>query len=249
MAAKRSGSEGSSDDGGRRGQQQHWLRLRCDFVVVGGVGCSKGAAIILRDFRLPSKNGEGERFSVRASFSLRCFSQGKLIAFPYTCALLVLVLCLRLHLRSTLGMAASFLTERRAGSVGRFLLYDRSAVNSGMEGRWSLLRSMSPGVEGRCGTGGGFFSPRQLAVSRVRDAIDASGQTRHSASHTAPLGKLLQEDRYPRGISPSAKGKGSFEAHASYLRDAFDGVTKVIQLAEAKLGLGELSTGQEDAEA
>ncbi|RZS15200.1 hypothetical protein BHM03_00047006 [Ensete ventricosum] len=117
MAAKRSGSEGSSDDGGRRGQQQHWLRLRCDFVVVGGVGCSKGAAIILRDFRLPSKNGEGERFSVRASFSLRCFSQGKLIAFPYTCALLVLVLCLRLHLRSTLGMAASFLTERRAGSV------------------------------------------------------------------------------------------------------------------------------------
>ncbi|RRT44165.1 hypothetical protein B296_00045749 [Ensete ventricosum] len=43
--------------------------------------------------------------------------------------------------------------------------------------------------------------------------------------------------------------KGSFEAHASYLRDAFDGVTKVIQLAEAKLGLGYLSTGQEDAKA
>ncbi|RZR94314.1 hypothetical protein BHM03_00022988 [Ensete ventricosum] len=43
--------------------------------------------------------------------------------------------------------------------------------------------------------------------------------------------------------------KGSFEAHASYLRDAFDGVTKVIQLVEAKLGLGCLSTGREDAEA
>ncbi|RWW08185.1 hypothetical protein GW17_00028388 [Ensete ventricosum] len=47
----------------------------------------------------------------------------------------------------------------------------------------------------------------------------------------------------------SARYKGSFEAHASYLRDAFDGVTKVIQLVEAKLGLGCLSTGREDAEA
>ncbi|RZS08599.1 hypothetical protein BHM03_00039589, partial [Ensete ventricosum] len=37
--------------------------------------------------------------------------------------------------------------------------------------------------------------------------------------------------------------------HAPYLRDAFDRLTKVIQLAEAKLGSEDLSTGQEDAEA
>ncbi|RRT44023.1 hypothetical protein B296_00015163 [Ensete ventricosum] len=46
MAAKRSESEGSSDDGGRRGQQQRWLRLRYDFVAASGVSCSKGAAAI-----------------------------------------------------------------------------------------------------------------------------------------------------------------------------------------------------------
>ncbi|RWW06138.1 hypothetical protein GW17_00030551 [Ensete ventricosum] len=48
---------------------------------------------------------------------------------------------------------------------------------------------------------------------------------------------------------PHEGNKESFEAHASYLRDAFDGVTKVIQLVEAKLGSGYLSMGQEDAEA
>ncbi|RRT65456.1 hypothetical protein B296_00001679 [Ensete ventricosum] len=46
MAAKRSELEGSSDDGGRRGQQQRRLRLHCDFVAAGGVGCSKGVATI-----------------------------------------------------------------------------------------------------------------------------------------------------------------------------------------------------------
>ncbi|RWV78890.1 hypothetical protein GW17_00060060, partial [Ensete ventricosum] len=44
--AKRSESKGSSDGGGRRGQQQRWLRLRCDFVAAGGIGCSKGAVAI-----------------------------------------------------------------------------------------------------------------------------------------------------------------------------------------------------------
>ncbi|RRT73070.1 hypothetical protein B296_00020364 [Ensete ventricosum] len=39
----------------------------------------------------------------------------------------------------------------------------------------------------RCGKGGGFFSPRRLVFSRARDAMDASSQMRHSASHTAPL--------------------------------------------------------------
>ncbi|RZS27790.1 hypothetical protein BHM03_00061317 [Ensete ventricosum] len=46
MVAKRSESEGSSDGEGRREQQQCRLRLRCDFVGAGGVGCSKGAAAI-----------------------------------------------------------------------------------------------------------------------------------------------------------------------------------------------------------
>ncbi|RWW33927.1 hypothetical protein GW17_00001330 [Ensete ventricosum] len=46
MTAERSELEGSSDDGGRRGQQQRRLRLRCDFVATGGVGCSKGVAAI-----------------------------------------------------------------------------------------------------------------------------------------------------------------------------------------------------------
>ncbi|RWW45138.1 hypothetical protein BHE74_00049053 [Ensete ventricosum] len=36
MAAERSKSGGSSDRGGRRGQQQCRLRLRCDFVATGG---------------------------------------------------------------------------------------------------------------------------------------------------------------------------------------------------------------------
>ncbi|RZR75909.1 hypothetical protein BHM03_00000492 [Ensete ventricosum] len=46
MAAKRSESEGSSDDGGRRGRQQRRLRLRCDFMAASGIGCSKGATTI-----------------------------------------------------------------------------------------------------------------------------------------------------------------------------------------------------------
>ncbi|RRT43961.1 hypothetical protein B296_00036530 [Ensete ventricosum] len=46
MATKRSELEGNSDDRGRRGQQRHRLRLRCDFVAAGGISCSKGAAAI-----------------------------------------------------------------------------------------------------------------------------------------------------------------------------------------------------------
>ncbi|RRT56647.1 hypothetical protein B296_00012688 [Ensete ventricosum] len=46
MGAKRSKLEGHSDVGRRRGQKQHWLRLRCDFVAVGGVSCIKGATAI-----------------------------------------------------------------------------------------------------------------------------------------------------------------------------------------------------------
>ncbi|RRT85855.1 hypothetical protein B296_00007579 [Ensete ventricosum] len=47
-------------------------------------------------------------------------------------------------------------------------------------------------------------------------------------------------------ILHSAKNERSFEAHAPYLKDAFDGGTKVTQLAEVKLELEGLNTGQEN---
>ena len=47
----------------------------------------------------------------------------------------------------------------------------------------------------------------------------------------------------------SAKDEGSFEAHTPYLREAFDGGTKVTQIPEVKLGSEGQDTGQQDAEA
>ena len=44
----------------------------------------------------------------------------------------------------------------------------------------------------------------------------------------------------------SAKDKGSFEAHALYLGEVFDGGTNTTQLAEVKLGSEGLDTRQED---
>ncbi|RZS21949.1 hypothetical protein BHM03_00054664, partial [Ensete ventricosum] len=70
----------------------------------------------------------------------------------------------------------SLFSYRRVGSRGRLLpwailLYDRSAANSSMEGRRSLLRSAIPGgesaisgVEGRW-----LFSPRRGTDSRARN--------------------------------------------------------------------------------
>ncbi|RZS02153.1 hypothetical protein BHM03_00032136 [Ensete ventricosum] len=46
MAAEKSKLEGSSDDGGKMGQQQRRLQLRYDFVATGGIGCSKGVTAI-----------------------------------------------------------------------------------------------------------------------------------------------------------------------------------------------------------
>ncbi|RZS00593.1 hypothetical protein BHM03_00030326, partial [Ensete ventricosum] len=58
MATEGSESGGSSDGGGRSGQQQRRLRLRlrCDFVAIGGVGYSEGAIVIggKRDSRVHS---------------------------------------------------------------------------------------------------------------------------------------------------------------------------------------------------
>ncbi|RZS21134.1 hypothetical protein BHM03_00053727, partial [Ensete ventricosum] len=68
-----------------------------------------------------------------------------------SCVSALLCLGLRLRLQSALGTTASSLTEEWAAegdcSLGRFLLYDRSAVNSSVEGRRSLLRSAIPGGE------------------------------------------------------------------------------------------------------
>ncbi|RRT82912.1 hypothetical protein B296_00006565 [Ensete ventricosum] len=46
MATEGSGSRCSGDGGGRRGQQQHRLRLRCNFVAAGGDGSCLQAAVV-----------------------------------------------------------------------------------------------------------------------------------------------------------------------------------------------------------
>ncbi|RRT73073.1 hypothetical protein B296_00020369 [Ensete ventricosum] len=51
----------------------------------------------------------------------------------------------------------------------------------------AALRSCDKSGVERVTATSAMFSHRQLAVSRARDAMDASGQTRYSASHTAPL--------------------------------------------------------------
>ncbi|RWV80947.1 hypothetical protein GW17_00057696 [Ensete ventricosum] len=82
------------------------------------------------------------------------------------------LLCLGLRLRSALGTATSSLTEEWAGegdcSLGRFLLYDRSAAK---EGRRSLLRSAFPGGESAISgvEGRRLFSPRRGTDSRARN--------------------------------------------------------------------------------
>ncbi|RWW54759.1 hypothetical protein BHE74_00038637 [Ensete ventricosum] len=50
-------------------------------------------------------------------------------------------------------------------------------------------------------------------------------------------------------ILHGVKDNGSFEAHAPYLREAFDRGTKATQFTKMKLGSEGLGTGQEDAEA
>ncbi|RWW56020.1 hypothetical protein BHE74_00037287, partial [Ensete ventricosum] len=111
--------------------------------------------------------------------------------------------------------------------------------------------------EGLCIQGVNVMVPqRRVFVCASELALDESLSHRH-------MGAVYDRSSWRVGLfqcSHSLKGarqvrgqsrvnEGSFEAHVSYLRDAFDGVTKVIQLAEAKLGSGYLSTGQEDAEA
>ncbi|RZR73670.1 hypothetical protein BHM03_00026817 [Ensete ventricosum] len=56
-------------------------------------------------------------------------------------------------------------------SLGRFLLYDRSAANTSVEGRRSLLRSAIPGRESATSgvEGRRLFSPRRGTDSRARN--------------------------------------------------------------------------------
>ncbi|RWW53721.1 hypothetical protein BHE74_00039761 [Ensete ventricosum] len=74
MAAK-----GSSDDGGRRGQQQRRLRLRCDFVAASSVGYSKGATTIGRrwgsDVHSCCRGGQ-QRYRVRDGYCCVQFVAG-----------------------------------------------------------------------------------------------------------------------------------------------------------------------------
>ncbi|RWW65978.1 hypothetical protein BHE74_00026673 [Ensete ventricosum] len=69
MTTKRSESEGSSDGGGRRGQQQRRLWLRCNFVAADGFGCSKGAAAI---GGIRGSDGGGRRGQQQRRLWLRC---------------------------------------------------------------------------------------------------------------------------------------------------------------------------------
>ncbi|RZS08674.1 hypothetical protein BHM03_00039678 [Ensete ventricosum] len=65
----------------------------------------------------------------------------------------------------------SLFSYRRVGSGGQFLLYDCSATNSSMEGRWSLLRSAILGVESTISgvEGRRLFSRRRGTDSRARN--------------------------------------------------------------------------------
>ncbi|RWV98991.1 hypothetical protein GW17_00038132 [Ensete ventricosum] len=62
------------------------------------------------------------------------------------------------------------------------------------------------------------------------------------------LSEVSKPHEGSRLILHGAKDEGSFKAHAPCLRDAFDGGTKAIQLAEVKLGSKGLCMGQEDVE-
>ncbi|RZR95033.1 hypothetical protein BHM03_00023822 [Ensete ventricosum] len=93
----------------------------------------------------------------------------------------------------------SFFPYRTTSGRGRIVV--ASAISDSRRGRTAITSAIGDFRRGRaagssplragqtlgCGKGGGFFSPRRLAVSRARDAMDASGQTRHSTLHTAPL--------------------------------------------------------------
>ncbi|RRT39415.1 hypothetical protein B296_00047771, partial [Ensete ventricosum] len=76
--------------------------------------------------------------------------------------------------------------DDRVGSVGRFLLYDRSASNSSVEGRRSVLRSAIPGGESVISgmEGRQLFSPRHGTDSRARNG---GGCTAIGAGFTVAL--------------------------------------------------------------
>ncbi|RZS25444.1 hypothetical protein BHM03_00058636 [Ensete ventricosum] len=111
------------------------------------------------------------------------------------------LLCLGLRLRSALGTATSSLTEEWAAegdcSLGRFLLYDRSAAK---EGRRSLLRSAIPGGESAISgvEGRRLFSPRSGTDSRARNG---GGCAAIGAGFTAALPAAT-----PRATAASAIG-------------------------------------------
>ncbi|RRT66755.1 hypothetical protein B296_00008362 [Ensete ventricosum] len=90
---------------------------------------------------------------------------------------------LRIASRAAATIGAGFTTALQS--------YDKSGVES-------VMTAFAIGDSGVGRKGGGFFSPRRLTVSWARDAMDASGQTRHFSSHAAPL---FQRDTPPLASS------------------------------------------------
>ncbi|RZS25725.1 hypothetical protein BHM03_00058958, partial [Ensete ventricosum] len=90
---------------------------------------------------------------------------------------------LRIASRAAFMIGAGFTTALQS--------YDKSGVESAMT-------ASAVGDSGVGRKGGGFFSPGRITVSWARDAMDASGQTRHFSLHAAPL---FQRDTPPLASS------------------------------------------------
>ncbi|RWW88897.1 hypothetical protein BHE74_00002208 [Ensete ventricosum] len=94
MVAKESELGDISDGKGRSKQQQHRLRLRCDFIAAGGVGCNKGTAVIGRrwgsgvhDYCIGGQWWYGARDHCQ-SCSLRCWLRSRQLAAKDYCGAL-----------------------------------------------------------------------------------------------------------------------------------------------------------------
>ncbi|RWV77568.1 hypothetical protein GW17_00061582, partial [Ensete ventricosum] len=82
-----------------------------------------------------------------------------------------------------------------------------------------------------------FLLAAWLSSGKVHGSLARAGKVRGQTPKQAKTdkpknarGRAYKRMQYNRRFVTA--DKGSFEAHASYLRHAFDGVTKVIQLAE-----------------
>ncbi|RZS16036.1 hypothetical protein BHM03_00047973 [Ensete ventricosum] len=100
-------------------------------------------------------------------------------------------------------------------SLGRFLLYDRSAANTSVEGRQSLLRSAIPdresansGVEGWR-----LFSPRRGMDSRARNSWNKRKPKQSRALTHARKGTQAHSPPFPSPSLPKVFAKGKSYEH------------------------------------